>query len=624
MLSEVESPEEVIEPNPQGVKDHWWRLIQDEEKRHSDFRDLAESSQNAHDKKASYNLWWPTCEITSASLYSSTPTPEVRRRQRDGDAIQKDAAQVVERSIDFCVDGHDFDGNVQQGIQDMLVAGLGQARVVYNPEFGAVPNMYGEPIETITAQSLQIEHYSWKHFGWQPCKSWERCEWVYFVHMMPRKKVQDDYGVRASEDFKDDDDEKHVKVYEIYHKPSKAIIVISEQFDTPLEVREDELGLSEFFPCPQPMLTNLKTDKLIPAADFKYVEKQIKQLDITSTRISAMTRASKAVRFYDAHFAELAKIKVSKDGDYIPVEDLIDKLSGANLDNVLAEVPIVHNVNVIEMLVSNKDYLKQEVYEILGIADIMRGESNAQEGVQTQQLKAEFGAVRIRDKQSDVNRFCRDLFRIMGEIIAEHFEPDVLQKITGVEITEEVMAVLRDDMLRNVSIDIETDSTNAGDKMRKRQAANDSLESLISGMGQILPGIQSGVIDKSLGQELLLLLVRSVDGNNGNLEDIISQMGDQNTPEAMIQQLQQQLMQMQQQNQAMQQELQKVEQSKVYKDQTQGQLNEARAQETMSKIPVNQTEAMQNTVETDGKRAETAANIAVGITGREPFIRGVE
>ena len=54
------------------------------------------------------------------------------------------------------------------------------------------------------------------------------------------------------------------------------------------------------------------------------------------------------------------------------------------------------------------------------------------------------------------------------------------------------------------------------------------------------------------------------------------------------------------------------------------QLNLARAEETRSKIPVNTTEAQQNVVETEGKRVEQAANIATGVSGREPFIRGIE
>jgi hypothetical protein len=621
MTDEVEV---LDEPTPQSVVDYWRKQIEAERTAHKTYREEAEAAQDAYDKKCTYNIMWSSVEITQAALYSSTPNPEVRRRQKDGDDTQKQAANVVERAIDFCVDNTDFDGNTRSSIRDFLVASNGVGRVMYNPEITAIPDAFGQPVEQITAQLTEVEHYSWKHFGWQPSKSWERCEWVYFVHMLSKKAVKDKYEVEASETDDDGDDEKKVKVYEIYHKPSASIIVIADQFDTPLEVRDDELGLKGFFPCPAPMMTNVKTDKLIPSPDFKYYEAQFKSLDRTSNRIKSLVTASKAAGFYDAHFRELAKYQTAKDGMLMPVDDMADKLQGNSLDNIIAPYPIRSNVEAIEMLVANKQYLKEEVFEILGISDIMRGETDSQEGVETQQLKSEFGAVRIRDKQAEVNRYCRDVFRLMGEVIAEHFEPDVLQKITGIEITPEIMEILRSDMLRNVSIDIETDSTNAGDKLRRRQAQNEALDTLLGGLSSLLPGIQQGIVPKPLGQELMLMLVRSTDANTGNLEDIISRMGDEGSPEAIIQQLQQQLQELQQQAQMMQQELEKRDQATMAKDMSSAELNQAKAQETLSKIPLHQSEVEQNQVETSGKRVEQAANIVTGMQGREPFIRGVE
>lgn len=621
--------ETLHEENPEGLKDYWWKLLLDEEDKHADFRHWAECGQNAYEKACTFNIAWPTVEITCASLYSSTPDPEVRRRQRDGDKAQRTAAQVVERGIDFCVDQHDFDGNMIQTITDLLNGGIGVGRIVYEPTISSTMDPFGMPAEEITSQLLRYEHYSWKHFGWQPCKNWELCEWVYFKHMMSRKKVERKWGVKASEDFKDEDSNTAVAVYEILHKPSRSTIVIAEQFNTPLEVSEDRLGLKDYFPLPQPMMLNVKTDKLIPFSDFKYYKRQFEGLDKSSKRIEGLVHATKAQAFYDAHFQELQKIKTSRDGMFFPVEDLIDKLENStNLKAVIAEVPIDNNAAVIEMLINNKEYLKSEVYEILGISDIMRGESNPQEGVETQQLKSEFGAVRIREKQGEVNRYCRDVFRLMGEIISEHFEPAVLQKATGVEITPDVMEILRSDFLRDVSIDIETDSTNAGDKLRHRKEANESLQSLMTGLGSLFQGMSSGVLPQMLGYELMKLLVSSVDGNTGNIEDIVSMMGEQGSPENMVMQLQQQIGQMSQQMQAMQAELERRDQAQTAKDMTQANLNQARAQEIQAGIPGDiaqqQADIVQTQVETQGKRVEQAANIVSGVQGREPWIRGVE
>lgn len=623
----TDDAETLDSPEPSSVVEYWKSQIEREKELHKDFRDLAKDAQEAYEKDCTFNIMWPTVEITSSALYSATPDPEVRRRQRDGDDIQKRAADAVERAIDFCVDTHDFDGNVRQGIDDMLIAGLGTARIKYIPKFGKTVDEIGQEIEFIKAQAIAVEHISWKHFHWQPCKSWEKCEWVAFQHQMSKKEVRQKYNVEASEEADPEEVDgkaRKVPVYEIYHKPSKSITVIAEQFDEPLEIRKDDLGLEGFFPCPEPMMTNVQTDKLIPGADFKYYSNQYAELDKVAKRISTILTGSKAVSFYDAHFRELSKYRTAKDGDLIPLDNMMEKLGDSSLNNVLAEYPLGANANALGMVVEYKKHLISEVYEILGISDIMRGETNAMEGVETQVLKSEFGANRIREKQGSVNRFCRDLFRIMGEVISEHFTPPVLQKVTGIEIDEEVAQTLSDDFLRNVSIDIETDSTSAGDKIRHKKERMEGMETLLGGLGQILPGMMEGVIPKSIGQELLLMVVRSVDAQTGNLEDVIARMGDESSPEVMLAELQQQMMQMQQELEQAQQELQKHSEAETFKKQASGQRDLMEAKKTEAEIPLVVAETQQTHVETDGKRVEQAANIVTGMEQREPFLRGIE
>ncbi len=603
------------------------RRIQDEEKKHSKFRDLAKASDEAYHKECTYNAWYPSVQITQAALYSDTPDPEVMRRQRDGNRVQKDAAQIVERAIDYCVDDCSFDNHFNASLNDFLVGGMGQARVVYKPSIGMVQGPYG-PMQGIVGQTLAIKHYSWKHFGWEPCKSWEECGWVYFVSMMSAGEVKKRYQVEAHADWQEagteDWNAQKVAVYEIIEKATKTITVICEQFAEPLEVREDKLGLKGVFPCPRPMLANVRTDALIPATDFKYIEKQVKELDRVSKRISGMANATKALQFYDASFDELQMLETARDGNYIPVEDLIGKLEGTNLQNVIAEVPAANNANIIDLMNGYKGDLESEIYEILGISDIMRGDTDAREGVETQQLKSEYGSLRIRGKQNIVDCFARDLFGIMGEIIAEHFKPDILQKITGLEVGPEVQQVLRDDFLRNVSIDIETDSTSAGDKIRHKQAANEQFQTLVGGFSNIMQGVQGGIIPQPVGEELLLMMVRHLGPNAGNLEDILATMSDQNSPQAQMQQMMAQMQQMQERLAQLEPLAQQAEQAKVAKDFTQAGLNDARKQETLAGIPNAMAQAEQTTVSTQGKRIEAASNVVGIMNGTPPPTRGIE
>ena len=85
--------EELIDgKNPEDIATFWKRAIETEKKRHKKWRDAAKEAQDAYDEENAFNIMWPSIQITKGALYSSTPDPEVRRRQRDGDELQKQAA----------------------------------------------------------------------------------------------------------------------------------------------------------------------------------------------------------------------------------------------------------------------------------------------------------------------------------------------------------------------------------------------------------------------------------------------------------------------------------------------------------------------------------------------------
>ena len=72
-------------------------------------------------------------------------------------------------------------------------------------------------------------------------------------------------------------------------------------------------------------------------------------------------------------------------------------------------------------LYNARDRVKAALYEITGIGDIMRGMTNPKETLGAQELKANFATRRIVPQQKEVARFARDLLRLMGAVIAEHF-----------------------------------------------------------------------------------------------------------------------------------------------------------------------------------------------------------
>ena len=54
----------------------------------------------------------------------------------------------------------------------------------------------------------------------------------------------------------------------------------------------------------------------------------------------------------------------------------------------------------------------EDIYQIMGISDIMRGATDPSETLGAQQLKTQNGSTRTRDKQQELVRIARDLVEI--------------------------------------------------------------------------------------------------------------------------------------------------------------------------------------------------------------------
>jgi hypothetical protein len=81
----------------------------------------------------------------------------------------------------------------------------------------------------------------------------------------------------------------------------------------------------------------------------------------------------------------------------------------------------------------------QDIYQIMGLSDIMRGASDARETLGAQQLKTQYGSSRIRDKQYGMVRIARDLVCIVCEIMTEKFDPVTLIEMSQTQLPTQEM-----------------------------------------------------------------------------------------------------------------------------------------------------------------------------------------
>lgn len=417
-------------------------------------------------------------------------------------------------------------------------------------------------------------------------------DWVGRDHYLTKREIKEQFGkdpdteaVRTEDSEKNSTDKyaHHYRVTEIWNRVDRKVYVIGWDFEEPLEVREDKLGLAGFYPCPQPMMANIKSRELVPMPDHAVFAKSYEYINRLVARIHSITGQIKVAGFYDAQLSELAGLATADDGTYFPVSNLTERLASSNVSDfnkVIATMPLQEKVAVVSELQTLLAGEKARLDEASGIADVIRGATDPNETATAQQIKGQYAGMRLSRKSGEVSRCLRDCFRIMAEIMCEHFTPETWYLATGIQPAPEVLQVLKSDMGRTLAIDIETDSTIALEDAEEKKQRVEFLNYVTPFIEKMLPAIQAGALPGDLGKELLLFAIRSFK-HGRQLEDAVEA-----APGSMqqLQQMQQQAQQMQQQAAQLQQQLQQAQQQIAQFDQQQQQVDGMKAQGAIAKV----------------------------------------
>lgn len=387
--------------------------------------------------------------------------------------------------------------------------------------------------EVIVDQSTNYRHFSWSQYHWEPRQNWNQVGWEAFDHWMTKADIEARFGVTLKTDGPTYDSQSsgvsvggdprkpasakykdQFCVHEIWDRTDpkkKQRLFVCEDYDGILGQEPDPLGLKDFFPNPMPMFLNLRGDDLVPMPDYTYCELLFDQCNELSNRISRIIKTIKEVGFYDASIPELQQARgAPPDGTYIPIAGLAQRTAQAGgkadgtINSVLARWDNQPAVAVIQELLNITEVFKQRIWEIYGVPDILRGSTDPNETATAQQIKSQWADVRIGEKVRIVALYCRDVFRIQSEIMAERFQPDILEKMTGIQLNDAEIQVLRSDYGRCYAIDVESDSTVVQDEYAKQQQTMDFVNTMISVTEKLLPAVQQGMIPADLAKEMLL------------------------------------------------------------------------------------------------------------------------
>ena len=137
---------------------------------------------------------------------------------------------------------------------------------------------------------------------------------------------------------------------------------------------------------------------------------------------------------YNGSYAEIAKLANAGDNEFIPVEKWSELMEGKGIDSAIWTEPIEAIAKVIMQLMEQREATKQIIYEVTGLADVVRGVSKATETLGAQQLKASYSNSRTGPRLKDIQKFARDIYRLKAEVIAEKFSPQTLAQMTGFDL----------------------------------------------------------------------------------------------------------------------------------------------------------------------------------------------
>lgn len=561
----------------------WMDELSREEKAHRDYRDKARKVQKVYElgTDVKFNILWSNVETLEGAVYSNTPKPDIRRRFKESHEASKSAAEVLERAIVYSLDQYDFDGAIKLAVNCNLVPGLGQVRVNYTPYFtteeeredldviedeegnrsyfSGEEEVEGEedeqgPFRMVPRERKAFEEVScsvvpWSRFRWSPAKDWETVWWVGEEHFLTEEQVKETFVIRDGETIplgysmnadeapdKTERDGKLAKVCEVWDKRHRMHFGIIEGMSRVLKFRagdseaeDDPLNLKGFWPYPEPMAANVHAGKWVPMPDYLYYQDQALELNELTVRISALTKELKYRGAYDGTFEDLANIVNGDDGSFKAIPNFAERFAGKGLDSVIAAMPLEDLKKTIEWLLQAREQVKQTIYEITGISDIFRGATKASETLGAQQLKGQFANMRISPRQKAVQRFCRDIIRIKAEIIAEHYDTATLEMMTGLRVTPDVEIVLRSDVLRNFSIDIETDSTILSDMGEEQQNRIQVVEAMTQLGASWAPMVAQNPGLAEVVKEMSLFLLGAF-RTGKQLESVFERLGDNTTP----------------------------------------------------------------------------------------------
>lgn len=452
-----------------------------------------------------YNLLFRNIKIRLPYLLPYIPSVVVERENKDADDAGKYAAMILERIANSAIKKLDLNALLKSEKLYAELYGLATPWLRYE-QTTAVREIVDEftgavaEEEYVASEEIKVDLVNPMDLIFDPQKTWDKVKWcgrkIALTRADFRKKFPDaDENGYSFAPVKEEKTEKLVAqdtdvcdVYEIWDKKSRKVYfycATSGANDGLLRVENYPCDMD--FPCPAPLMYDEYPDTIFtPSRHAQYIT-QYKQVDAITESINKIIPTLWVNGFYPKELTGLDKAfnKANENcmvGINIP-KQLLAQMPGAKLQDFIVYFDRVAQTTMLSTLYNTRENLIGDIQRGLGIIGLMEGQTNVQEGVQTNKIKGTFGTLWIQEDQKCVAQFLVRFFTLYLSMASQMFEPTTLiEESTIYEIDdykkfqdeaqrasaqgqvianpfEQAVNLIKDNDRRNIHLDIATEDT---------------------------------------------------------------------------------------------------------------------------------------------------------------------
>ena len=525
-----------------------------------------------------YNLLLRNIKIRLPYLLPYIPSVTVDRQNDDKDSPAKYAAIILERIANNAVKKLNLDKILKSTKLYAEIFGWATPWLRYEQKTatrvvevvdeltGTVAQMEEEFVES---ECIEVDLVNPNDLFFDPQKTQEKIKWVGRKVCMTREDFKAKFPDKNEDDFSfgepatDDEENKAAKVsadaegkrlpqdtdvceiYEIWDKKSKKIY-----FYCPVSQNgnDDLLAVLDYpcdidFPCPLPLMYDEYPNTIFTPSRHSQFLTQYKQVDYITESINKIIPTLWVNGFYAKDLVGLDKAfnKTNENamvGIKIPTE-LMAKFPNASLKDFVVVFDRAAQTTILTNLYDTRERIIGDIQRGLGIIGLMEGQTNVQEGVQTNKIKGTFGTLWVQEDQKCVAEFLVRFFNLYLAMAAQMFEPETLieesalyeledykqyqekvraanaQMMQGqpAEMPEDpfvaAIELIKNNELRNIRLDIATEDTKSYVDAEYKAQLGELQTSIINGLQTFGNIVQTNPEFAKVFKSLLMANVRA-------------------------------------------------------------------------------------------------------------------